>query len=292
MNIEKFKFQGDELDVVRTDDGDVAVPLRRLCEVIGVDYSSQLAKLKKADWACVAIITTHDETGRKQEMACVSRRSIPLWAASINVGKVDEAIRAKLVAYQLEAADVLADHFLGPRAQVVETTPTALADELARRESAVRMVMTAREALPKEYVETTLRRCVEETIGPSPAAAIPVAMLGTGGAAVVPVVNTAHTETATELAQHYRVLTARDVGKVADALGIRPSILRGETTYGVRVQVVINGVARNDYQARYNDDACQQMHDDLAALRDAKLAAKAAKRRTKGANAPGSAVVS
>jgi hypothetical protein len=40
------KKLGDELGVRRTDDGDVAVPLRELCDAVGVELPGQLRKLK------------------------------------------------------------------------------------------------------------------------------------------------------------------------------------------------------------------------------------------------------
>jgi hypothetical protein len=43
--VEKFRFQGDELDVVRTDDADVAVPLRGL----GVDADTQAKQLRRSE---------------------------------------------------------------------------------------------------------------------------------------------------------------------------------------------------------------------------------------------------
>ena len=113
--IEKFNFHGDELDVTRTADGDVAVPIRELCEPFKLDVSGQLQKLKKTGWAVVEMISMTASDGKNYETACLHRRSIPLWAATVHASKVDVSVRAKLIAYQRECADVLADHFLGKR---------------------------------------------------------------------------------------------------------------------------------------------------------------------------------
>lgn len=113
--ITKFVFQGDELDVVRTEDGDVAVPLRRLCGALGVDVENQRKKLKGLPWAVAVMITATGPDGKSYEMLCLHRRSIPLWAATIHASKVHPELREKLTAYQCEAAEVLADHFLGKR---------------------------------------------------------------------------------------------------------------------------------------------------------------------------------
>ncbi len=154
--ITKFQFHGDELDVAHVDGGDVAIPLRRLCEVLGVDFSTQLAKLKKSAWATMVMITTVAEDGKNRETACLHRRSIPMWLAGINAEKIREEARPKLLLMQREMADVLADHFLGkrgaPQATVLEAASTLVQqgmrvsdDPVARRQLsvAIRRVMRA-----------------------------------------------------------------------------------------------------------------------------------------------------
>lgn len=112
--IEKFDFHGDELEVARTEDGRVSVSIRRVCAALGLDVGSQLAKLKTKGWACVVLITTQ-VGGQARELACLDLDSLPMWLATIEPSRVSEGTRAKLTAYQCEAARVLADHFLGRR---------------------------------------------------------------------------------------------------------------------------------------------------------------------------------
>ena len=110
-----FDFHNDKLDVVHKD-GVYYVVLARLCEALwisGVD--DQWKKLQAAPWACSRIILLHDSSSRKQELRCLSIESVAGWLFSINIGKVRPELRAKLVLYQKECADVLADHFLGKR---------------------------------------------------------------------------------------------------------------------------------------------------------------------------------
>jgi hypothetical protein len=110
----KFNFHGDELDVA-SGDGVAHVVIRRVCEHLGVDFSSQLAKLKSDPSAVVAMIPTTGPDGKNYETACLDVRSLPLWLATIHPSKVKPAVREKLVRYRRECADVLADHFLGRR---------------------------------------------------------------------------------------------------------------------------------------------------------------------------------
>lgn len=111
----KYDFRGDSLDVVRLGDGDIAIPLRRLCDLLGVDVDTQAKKLRASSWATTVIMPVVAEDGKLRDVLCIHRRSIALWAASINANKVAPDLRPKLVAYQIECADILADHFLGKR---------------------------------------------------------------------------------------------------------------------------------------------------------------------------------
>lgn len=108
-----FAFQGDQLEVV-TADGAVFVGIRAICDGVGIDFSTQLQKLKADPSVGVVMIPT-PSAGGVQETACIPLRALPLWLATIHPGKVKAAVREKVIAYRREAAEVLADHFLGPR---------------------------------------------------------------------------------------------------------------------------------------------------------------------------------
>lgn len=130
----KFSFQGDELDVI-PEAGDAWIAVRRICEVLGVDESRQRRKLAANPAASTALVSAIAEDGAAREMFCVSVRSLPLWLATIHPGRVREDVREKLVAYQRQAGEVLAEHFLGPRARAlpsIDTRLALLADEVAQ----------------------------------------------------------------------------------------------------------------------------------------------------------------
>jgi len=59
------------------------------------------------------MIVTPDARGRDQSHSVIPLRALPMWLATIDVRKVAEAVREKLTAYQLEAADALHRHFFG-----------------------------------------------------------------------------------------------------------------------------------------------------------------------------------
>lgn len=110
--ITTIRFDGDSLQTVR--DGErVWVVLKRACEALGLDAATQAEKLKEKAWATTGLIPADLPDGRNYEMFCVDMDTLPMWLATIDVGRVKEESRAKLITYQRECARVLRDHFFG-----------------------------------------------------------------------------------------------------------------------------------------------------------------------------------
>jgi len=112
ISIVRVPFRGGFIEAAEQG-GEVWVPLKPLCDRLGVSYSRQRKKLNVAPWATVAQKATVAEDGKNREMFCMDLRSLPGWLFGLNASKVAPEARESLVAYQREAAEVLADHFLG-----------------------------------------------------------------------------------------------------------------------------------------------------------------------------------
>lgn len=158
-SIQVFNFQGDNLEVVRQGD-DLFVSLRAVCSALGLDHAGQGVKLAKREWATVAMIATVGADGRDREMTGVHLDTLPLWLATISPSRVAASVRPKLIAYQKEAARVLADHFLGRRGGVtIEAVRAEIAASI--RPPATHCVfVSATHALPVN-AETALRALIE-----------------------------------------------------------------------------------------------------------------------------------
>jgi hypothetical protein len=116
-------FRGGFIEAAQLE-GEVFVPLRPLCDALGVSLEGQLAKLKRKPWATLKMIFTVADDGKARQLAAVDLRSLPLWLATIEPSRVKPEARAALVMYQREAADVLYRHFLAPPAPIkVPTVP-------------------------------------------------------------------------------------------------------------------------------------------------------------------------
>lgn len=100
-------FHGDTLSLVEHK-GEPFVAIKPICAAIGLDWTTQHAKLTGAGfrWGCGPIPTTGAD-GKTYSMVCLPMRKLSGWLASISAAKVKPEIRDKLIAYQDECDDAL-----------------------------------------------------------------------------------------------------------------------------------------------------------------------------------------
>jgi hypothetical protein len=89
------------------------VAVKPVCEILGVDYPGQFAKLKEHPiyGSTIGLSPTVGADGKEREMVCIPLRFFPGWLFSINPDNVKEESREKLMEYQLKCNDVLYDYF-------------------------------------------------------------------------------------------------------------------------------------------------------------------------------------
>lgn len=124
--ITTIRFDGDNLQTVREGER-VWVVLKRACEALGIEAHGQAEKLKEKAWATTQLICAVAEDGCNRELFCVDLDTLPMWLATIDVGRVRPEAREKLIAYQRECARVLRDHFFGGRTSSAEIFAVAQA---------------------------------------------------------------------------------------------------------------------------------------------------------------------
>jgi hypothetical protein len=93
------------------DQGEPMVVLRPAVEGIGLDYSTQLRKLRDRSWVNRRDIPTVGADGRARTMVAVDVRTFLMWLATVTENKVAEAVRPVLVAYQRETTDAVHDYW-------------------------------------------------------------------------------------------------------------------------------------------------------------------------------------
>lgn len=102
-------FYGTHLIAVRDKVGLIWVPLRALCEAIGLDYASQYTKVK-ADYVLgkhTSLIAVAGNFGRSQEVVCLDLNFVRGWLFSVNVNRVKPEVRDQLVRFQEQVYEVI-----------------------------------------------------------------------------------------------------------------------------------------------------------------------------------------
>lgn len=104
-------FYGDAIDAIHADEK-TWVSLIRVCESLGLAADTQRRKLEEKPWATTTLRVVVAEDGKRRQLTCVDLQTLPMWLATIDIGRVKPECRDKLKVYQCEAARVLAEHFL------------------------------------------------------------------------------------------------------------------------------------------------------------------------------------
>src|SRR5215510_1469582 len=115
METAMVPFHGDIIEAVYDSiNATIHVVCKRVAENLGCDWSSQLQVLRGHELLRQklfnGVITIG---GRPYETLCLPLKYLPIWLAGIQIRRVRPDIRAKLLLYQEECAEVLAEYFLG-----------------------------------------------------------------------------------------------------------------------------------------------------------------------------------
>jgi phage antirepressor YoqD-like protein len=100
-------FHGTDLLTIEVD-GKPHIFLRPAVEAIGLDFSSQLAKLRSRSWACVGSCPMQlPGDGQSRSYTTVDVRTFLMLLATVDERRVAEHVRPLLIAYQSEVADAI-----------------------------------------------------------------------------------------------------------------------------------------------------------------------------------------
>jgi hypothetical protein len=170
--IHELEFHGDRLLLIEVD-GKPHVVLRPALEALGLDYSTQLAKLRQRSWAVVGQSPTTGADGKTYRMVTVDVRTFLMLLATVDESRVSEAVRPRLIAYHAEVADAIEAYWT--RGCVINPRATAeqLADlqvQAALREHQLRMLEIARTShlVDLAWLEAKARHVVARALGEEP----------------------------------------------------------------------------------------------------------------------------
>jgi hypothetical protein len=114
------EFYGDYLVAVRTEDGNVYVPVRPICDLLGVNFDGQRRRINRdpvlADEIMSVVVTTTDIDPASRRPHTSEMLALPLdylsgFLFGINASRVKDEIRDRLIRYQRECYKVLDEAF-------------------------------------------------------------------------------------------------------------------------------------------------------------------------------------
>ncbi len=108
------KVNSIEIQTVEKDK-DYCVPIRPICDALGVDFSAQRQRIDRDEILCstVVVITTVAADKKEREMYCLPIKYVWGWLLTIDVSRVKEEAKEVVIAYQMECYDVLYNYFFG-----------------------------------------------------------------------------------------------------------------------------------------------------------------------------------
>lgn len=113
-------------------DGEVYIPLRNVCDNLGLDWSNERRRIKNDPILSQAVVETTTALSSGQKQLCLPLRFFPGWIFKINLNLLADDVRPLIEAIQIEGYDALHDYWIGgaainPRkAQIAMPTTTEL----------------------------------------------------------------------------------------------------------------------------------------------------------------------
>lgn len=119
-------FHGQSI-IASAIDGKPYVALKPLVENIGLQWEAQYKRLQRNPVlkSTMSVMDMVAEDGKTREMLCLPLSMLNGWLFGVDVNRVREEIRPKLIRYQTECFDVLYRHFM-PKEPQPEPIQTAL----------------------------------------------------------------------------------------------------------------------------------------------------------------------
>lgn len=148
-------INGIEITAVNDENHNVFVPVKPICDAIGVAYERQFSKLKEheilAPTVTLRVMVAAD--GRQREMVCLPLEFVYGWIFTINTKNVSESAHDSILRYQLECYNALYRHFAGSLRRRVE-----------ENEAEIAALKAVNDAITREKEAKADRRKAEETL--------------------------------------------------------------------------------------------------------------------------------
>lgn len=167
QQVVKLDLSAGSIDTVMVD-GEPHVVFRPAVEAIGLDYSTQLRKIRERSWANRRDIPTVAEDGKTRLMAAVDVRTFLMWLATVNESKVAAEVRPTLVAYQRETTTVVSDYWTQGGAINPRATEGQLDSLISRAKQQAEVLSILSGLVDSSWLETKARLVAAKALGEEP----------------------------------------------------------------------------------------------------------------------------
>lgn len=110
-------FDEDTITAVQLEDGRIFVPIRHMCDVLGVNYQGQIDRIRRdavlSKYEMQLNVARDEGRGGEQATNCLMLKFVPGWLFGISSQRVREDVREKLERFQEEVYDVIWAAFRG-----------------------------------------------------------------------------------------------------------------------------------------------------------------------------------
>lgn len=161
------KINGVDIVTVADENGEVFVPIKPICQAIGVDVESQIDKIQSDEilGPTTVLSTVVAADGKGREMRSLPLKYIYGWLFTINPKNVAPEARETVTRYRRECYDVLYEHFTGSMRHTIETNNAEI-ELLQQINSAISDEKEARGRRKK--AEEALGKLRSERLNPQP----------------------------------------------------------------------------------------------------------------------------
>lgn len=109
------------------------VAVRQMAGAMGLDWNGQRQLIERSPWSgtwtCKSHVQLPGDT-QAREHYFLHRRRVPMWVANISTGHIkDETVKATVIQWQNEIADVLADYYEGKLGKAQTSKPALFSIE-------------------------------------------------------------------------------------------------------------------------------------------------------------------
>jgi hypothetical protein len=107
----------NDIDIVIIQNGNDMVPVKPICEALGIDFSSQLQKLKSDPIlsSTMGLSTTVGGDEKNREMVTIPFKYVFGWLFRIDSRNVKEESKEAVLKYQLACYEALYEYFVGAK---------------------------------------------------------------------------------------------------------------------------------------------------------------------------------